>query len=107
MKGAITPHTDNLLSLLDRALKDEEYEVLSNAAFATGLLIEHSTSDLSRHLGHILQTLHPLFIIPPNPTSARQNAKDNAAGAVGRMIIRYATFIPLDQVRPVFLCALP
>lgn len=107
MKGAITPHTDNLLNLLDRALKDEEYEVLSNAAFAIGLLIEHSTIDLSRHLGHILQTLHPLFILPPDPTSARQNAKDNAAGAVGRIIIRYASSIPLEQVLPVFLGALP
>jgi HEAT repeat protein len=107
MKGAITPHTDNLLNLLDRALKDEDYEVLSNAAFATGLLIEHSTIDISQHLGHILQTLHPLFIIPPDPTTARQNAKDNAAGAVGRIIIRYAAFIPLEQVLPIFLGALP
>jgi hypothetical protein len=107
MKGAITPHTDNILNILDRALKDEEYDVISNAAFAIGLLIEHSTIDLSRHLGLILQALHPLFILPPNPTNARQNAKDNASGAVGRIIIRYASFIPLDQVLPVFLGALP
>ena len=107
MKGAITPYTENLLNLLDRALKDEEYEVLSNAAFAIGLLAEHSTVDLSQHLGHILQVLHPLFMLPSNPTTARQNAKDNAAGAVGRIIIRHASFIPLEQVLPVFLGALP
>lgn len=107
MKGAISPHTDKLLSLLDRALTDEEYEVLSNAAFAIGLLIEHSTIDLSQHLGHILQALHRLFILPSNATAAQQNAKDNAAGAVGRIIIRYANFIPLEQVLPVFLGALP
>jgi len=107
LKGAVTPHTDILLNLFDRALKDPEGEVLSNAAFATGLLVEYSEADLTQHLSHILQILHPLFIVPPNPPVARLNAKDNAAGAVARIIIRYSSSIPLDQILPIFLGALP
>ena len=107
MKGAITPHTEALLTLLDRALKDEESEVLSNAAFAIGILIEYSEANLAAHLGHILQALHPLFVVALNAPAPRLNAKDNAAGAVARIIIRYPNAIPLDQVLPVFLSALP
>lgn len=107
MKEAITPHTETLLSLLDRALKDEESEVLSNAAFAIGILIEYSEANLTAHLGPILQALHPLFVVLPNAPAPRLNAKDNAAGAVARIIIRYSNAIPLDQVLPVFLGALP
>lgn len=107
MKEAVTPHTDVLLNLFDRALRDSESEVLSNAAFAIGLLVEFSQADLTQHLSHILQALHPLFIVPPDSPAAQFNAKDNAAGAVGRIIIRYSNSIPLDQVLPVFLGALP
>ncbi|KAF9525156.1 armadillo-type protein [Crepidotus variabilis] len=108
LKGAITPHTDALLDIFFRALKDDENEVLSNAAFAIGLLIEHSEVDLSSHLGTILQALHPLFInIPEGAPSARLNAKDNATGAVARILEKYTTTIPLDQVLPIFVGALP
>ncbi|KAJ3515528.1 hypothetical protein NLJ89_g1707 [Agrocybe chaxingu] len=108
MKGAITPHTEPLLELFFRALADDNNEVLSNAAFATGLLIECSEIDLSQQLGHILARLHPIFVdIPQDAPATRLNAKDNAAGAVGRILVRYSDKVPLDQVLPVFINALP
>ena len=45
MKAAISPSTQPLLELFYQALSDEADEVKSNAAFATGLLVEHSTVD--------------------------------------------------------------
>jgi len=108
MKSAITPHTETLLELFHRALSDPEYEVLSNAAFATGLLVEYSDVDLSPQLGHVLQVLHPLFInIPQDAPVTRLTAKDNATGAVGRIILRYSNSVPLQQVLPIFISALP
>ncbi|KAJ3571829.1 hypothetical protein NP233_g3504 [Leucocoprinus birnbaumii] len=107
MKGAVTPSTEPLLELFYKALSDPEPEVLSNAAFATGLLVENSEKDLSPQYLHLLGALRPLFDVTPDSPPARLNAKDNAAGAVARLIMRNTTAIPLDQVLPTFISALP
>ena len=93
---------------MNTALGDTDAEVQSNAAFATGLLIENSQQDLSPQYMPILGKLKPLFdVVPTTSPSARLSAKDNAAGAVGRMIVKNTGALPLDQVLPVFLGALP
>uniref|UniRef100_A0A0W0GA03 Importin N-terminal domain-containing protein n=1 Tax=Moniliophthora roreri TaxID=221103 RepID=A0A0W0GA03_MONRR len=107
MKSAVTPLTEPLLELFYKALSDPDAEVLSNAAFAVGLLIEHSEVDLSPQYIHLLGALRPLFDVSPDLPPARLNAKDNAAGAVARMIVRNTGAVPLDQVLPVFINALP
>ena len=107
MKGAITPHTQPLLELLYLALGDSESTVLSDAAFALGLLIENSQADLSHQYLQLLGALRPIFDVTPDSPAVKLNAKDNAAGAVGRLIIRNTAAIPLDQVLPVFINALP
>ena len=107
MKSAITPWTQPLMDLFFRALSDEEPEVQCNAAFASGLLIEHSEVDLSPQYMHILTALRPIFEVPEDAPSARFNARDNAVGAVARIIVKNTTAIPLDQVLPVFINALP
>jgi hypothetical protein len=107
MKSAITPYTQQLMELFFRALGDNENEVLSNAAFATGLLVEYSEIDLSAQYFQVLGALRPLFNVPADAPSARLNAKDNAAGAVARIIIRNTAAVPLDQVLPIFVEALP
>ncbi|KAF6761661.1 armadillo-type protein [Ephemerocybe angulata] len=107
MKGAITPHTIPLAELFHKALEDDEPEVLSNAAFAVGLLVENTDVDLSSQFGVILSALQPLFQVDDNSSGARLNAKDNATGAVARLIVRNVNALPLDQVLPVFISALP
>jgi importin-4 len=107
MKGAVTPSTEPLLDLLYSALGDEDDEVRSNAAYATGLLVEHSEKDLSPQYLILLSALRPLFGVAPDAPSARINAQDNAAGAVARLILRNTAAVPLDQVLPVFIEALP
>lgn len=107
MKTGVTPHSEILLDLFYRALNDAEPEVLTNAAFAVGLLVEHSEVDLSSQYLHILTALRPLFDVAPDAPSARLNAKDNATGAVARLIIKKAAALPLGDVLPVFLGALP
>ncbi|KAH8108280.1 ARM repeat-containing protein [Phellopilus nigrolimitatus] len=107
MKEAITPSTEPLLSLFYQALSDEDAEVYSNAAFAVGLLVEHSAQDLSPQYQPLLTALHPHFSVPPNSIPAKYNARDNAAGAVARMIVRNAAAIPLADVLPLIIDALP
>jgi hypothetical protein len=107
MKEAITPWTEPMLELFYRGLSDGDAEVMSNAAFAAGMLVEHSATDLSPQFNAVLGALHPLFVVPEGASPARHAAKDNAAGAVGRLIVRNAAALPLDKVLPIFLGALP
>ena len=103
MKNAITPWTQFLMDLFFTALSDNEPEVQCNAAFASGLLIEHSDMDLSPQYLQILTALRPIFVVAPDAPAAKFNARDNAVGAVVRMIV---AAVPLDQVLPVFFDAL-
>ncbi|KAM6496954.1 ARM repeat-containing protein [Amanita muscaria] len=107
MKGAITAQTELLLDLFFSALSDSEAEVQSNAAFATGMLVENSDMDLSPQYLHILSALRPLFNVTPESSAAHLNAKDNAAGTVARLIIKNPNAVPFDQVMPIFISALP
>ena len=103
----MTPHTEFLLELFYRALGDSEAEVQSNACFAVGLLVEHSAVNLTPQYLTLLSALRPFFDVTPDTPRARLNARDNAAGAVARLIYRNYAAVPLDQVLPVFVAALP
>ncbi len=107
MKSAITPQTEPLLELFYRALGDPDAEVQTNAAFASGLLVEHSDLDLSTHYLHLLAAYRPLFTITHDAPSAKLNARDNAVGAVARLIVKNTAAVPLDQVLVVLFDALP
>ena len=107
MKGAITPSTKPLLELLWRAVGDPDAEVQSNATFATGLLVENSKQDLSPQYIALLGALQPLFDLPADASAPRLNARGNACGAVARLILRNANAVPLPQVLPVLIGALP
>ncbi|KAI0782615.1 ARM repeat-containing protein [Abortiporus biennis] len=107
MKNAVTPHTEALLELFYRALSDPEAEVQTNAAFASGLLVEHSDMDLSAQYLHLLTALRPMFTVEADAPAARFNARDNAVGAVARLIVKNTAAVPLDSVLPIFFDALP
>ena len=78
----------------------------SNAAFAIGSLIWNTQTDLSSQYMSVLGALHPLFATAADGTR-KENAQDNAAGAVARMILKNTSAVPLEQVLPIFLQALP
>jgi hypothetical protein len=98
MEAAVTPFTDSLFPLFLRALADPEAEVQSNAAFAMGSLIYRSQTDLSSQHLTVLGALHPLFN-PAADSTRKDNARDNACGAVARMMLKNIAAVPLDQVR--------
>ncbi|KAJ7180608.1 armadillo-type protein [Mycena filopes] len=106
-KAPLLPSTEPLLELCHKALSDPEADVLSNAAFAVGLLVENSELDLTAQYLQLLGALRPLFNVQPDAAANALNAKDNAAGAVARMILRNVAAVPLDQVLPILIAALP
>ncbi|KAJ7508279.1 armadillo-type protein [Mycena galericulata] len=106
MKGAITPFTEPLLRLCYRALSDPDAKVLSHAAFAVGLLVENSDIDLSTQYLQLLAALRPLFNVMLDSPDAME-ARDHAAGAVARLIVRNVAAVPLPQVLPILVAALP
>jgi hypothetical protein len=58
---------------------------------------------VSSHFEHILAGLHPLFSLPQELL----HVQDNASSAVARMIMAAADALPMDQIFPIFLGALP
>jgi hypothetical protein len=97
--SAVSPFTEDVLTLGVKATKDDDVEVRSNAAFFLGLLAYWTTVDISSQYLSILKCLQPLFIVPNDASREKsKRAKDNAAGAVARMILKNKAALPLDQV---------
>ncbi|EPQ31230.1 uncharacterized protein PFL1_01415 [Pseudozyma flocculosa PF-1] len=107
MKQAITPFTQDVLSLLSRALSDEEASVRSNAVFASGVLIENSETDLSSHFPALLSAIRPFFDKADGESDEVKTARDNACGCLARMIIKNNDALPLDQALPTLFSSLP
>jgi len=93
--------------LVYAALADTDAEVHSNAAYAAGRLVEFSENDLSSRYLQILTALRPHFTVAPEAPVAKFNARDNAAGAVARLILKNTAAVPLDQVLPGLVTILP
>ncbi|KAK3844617.1 MAG: armadillo-type protein [Linnemannia gamsii] len=102
MSDGITEFTEQLFPLVVKGLSDEEEEVRSNAAFAIGALCQNTTIDLSSQYPALLSALYPLF-----QGQDLSNVTDNACGAVARMIMKHPNVVPVEQVLPVFVQALP
>ncbi|KAF9423604.1 hypothetical protein BGZ94_008252 [Podila epigama] len=102
LKEGVTEFTEQLFTLFVKALGDEEDEVRSNAAFAIGILVQNTTIDVSSQYPALLTAVYPLF-----QNQEMVNVTDNACGAVARMIMAHPNAVPLDQVLPVFVGALP
>jgi hypothetical protein len=107
LKGGVTQFTQPLLEVISRGLQDEEADVRSNSAFAAGVLIQNSEQDLSQHFPAVLGVLQNFFTVPEHSAPAVYTARDNAAGALGRMVVKNAAALPLDQVVSALASVMP
>lgn len=107
LKGGVTQFTQPLLEIISRGLRDSEPDVRSNAAFAAGVLIEHSEMDLGSQYVALLQVLSSYFDAPEHSAPAVYNARDNAAGSISRMITKNVSAVPLEQALPLIFSVLP
>ncbi|KAJ1891869.1 hypothetical protein LPJ66_006676, partial [Kickxella alabastrina] len=103
MGPSVTKYAEALFPIFMAGLHDEHPEVISNGAYGIGVLIESATIDATPYFGGILKALYPLIRAKENSN----NIRDNAAGCVARLILENADAIPLADVLPVWISALP
>ncbi|KAB1207042.1 putative importin subunit beta-4 [Morella rubra] len=103
MGPPIVDYIDRVMPMVLKELASSEATNRRNAAFCVGELCKNGGESTLKYFGDILRGLFPLF-----GESEPDNAvRDNAAGAVARMIMVHPESIPLNQVLPVFLKVLP
>ncbi|XP_054850863.1 importin-4 isoform X2 [Eublepharis macularius] len=99
---ATSPFVPRLLPLLMGAARDADKEVRSNAVFGLGVLAEHGGEAMYEHYPKLLGLLSNLIAQEQNNRVA-----DNVCGAVARMVMANPGGVPIGQVFPVLLRALP
>jgi hypothetical protein len=107
LKDGVTPFTESLLQVISRGLQDQEADVRSNSAFAAGVLIQNSSADLAPHFPALLGVLHPFFQITEPTLQPVLNARDNAAGALARMVIKNSAALPVEDVFNAIVSVMP
>ncbi|CAL9197642.1 unnamed protein product [Musa hybrid cultivar] len=103
MGAPISTYVDRVMPLILKELGSSEATNRRNAAFCVGEFCKNGGAATLKYYGDILRTLYPLF----SDSEADDAVCDNAAGAVARMIMVQPQSIPLNQVLPVLLKALP
>jgi hypothetical protein len=90
-------------------LSDEDDNVKRNAAFCAGVSCEQLGTNVGSDYAGILPLLGNILARQDvgEVTESVGACKDNAAAAVARMIMASPAHVPLPQVLPVFLRALP
>ncbi|KHG04365.1 putative importin subunit beta-4 [Gossypium arboreum] len=103
MGAPIASYIDRLMPLVLKELASPSATNRRNAAFCAGELAKNGGETTLKYYNDILRGLYPLF----GESEPDDAVRDNAAGAVARMIMVHPQSIPLNQVLPVFLRVLP
>ncbi|PON33679.1 Coatomer beta subunit [Trema orientale] len=103
MGAPIAGYVDRVMPLVLKELASSDATNRRNAAFCVGELCRNGGDGTLKYYGDILRGLFPLF----GESEPDDAVRDNAAGAVARMIMVHPESIPLNQVLPVFLKVLP
>ncbi|KAM6554316.1 hypothetical protein CsatB_015078 [Cannabis sativa] len=103
MGAPIAGYVDRLMPLVLKELASSDPTNRRNAAFCVGELCKNGGDGALKYYGDVLRGLFPLF----GESEPDDAVRDNAAGAVARMIMVHPESIPLNQVLPFFLKALP
>lgn len=103
MGTPIGSYVDRIMPLVLKELISSEATNRRNAAFCVGELCKNGGEPTLKYYGDILRTIYPLF----GESEPDDAVRDNAAGAIARMIMVHPESIPLNQVLPVFLKVLP
>ncbi|KAL7119547.1 hypothetical protein ACP275_02G069900 [Erythranthe tilingii] len=103
MGAPIAGYVDAVMQLVLKELGSPDATNRRNAAFCAGEMCKNGGDSVLKYYTDVLSRLHPLF----GESEPDNAARDNAAGAVARMIMAHPDSIPLGQVLPVLLQVLP
>ncbi len=95
------------LPAVQAGLADEDHNVKRNAAFCAGVCCEGLGDSFAADYAQILPAIGQLFSIDPSISDTSAAAVDNASACVCRMIMASPANVPIAQVLPVVLQALP
>jgi len=106
--GDVAAHWDSLfLPAVLAGLADPDDNVKRNAAFCAGVCCEGLGDRIADKYPQLLQSISPLFTVDTSKGEASAACVDNAAASIARMIMACPNQVPLAQVLPVLLKALP
>ena len=106
--SGIAPHWSSVFYPAAVAgLQDSDDSVRRNAAFCIGVSCEGLGESVTSQYGEMLQHLSPLFGVDVTESDTAAACVDNASAAIARMIKTSPSHVPLAQVLPVLLKALP
>jgi hypothetical protein len=103
-EGNIAQYLPTIMPACIKGISDSAGTVRRNAAFCVGVACENAGEAAAAHYPAILRGLQPLFQTPEGEDEA---IADNAAAALARMIMSSPASLPLEQVLPVLLNAMP
>ncbi|XP_052205712.1 uncharacterized protein LOC127810332 [Diospyros lotus] len=103
MGAPVAAYIDAVMPIVLKELASSEATNRRNAAFCVGELCKNGGDSSLKYYSDVLRALFPLF----GESEPDDAVRDNAAGAVARMIMVHPESIPLNQVLPVFLKVLP
>lgn len=98
----VSAFVPQILPMLLKLTSDEDSDVRNNSLYGLGELALHGKNAVSSYYNDILKVLGDTVM---NESNAR--VRDNAIGAIARLIIADYTLLPLDAVFPLFINALP
>ena len=102
-------YLEAVMPVIHAGLSDANENCRRNGAYCIGILVEKSEKALVPHFLHFLQWLHPVCVRKNSEKSDYVGGADidNAVSAVAKMIHVAPEAVPLAQVLPVMLNALP
>ncbi|KAI3702096.1 hypothetical protein L6452_27769 [Arctium lappa] len=103
MGAPIAVYVDGVMPLVLKELASSSATNRRNAAFCVGELCKNGGVSSLKYFADALRGLYPLF----GESEPDDAVRDNAAGAVARMIMAHQESVPLNQVLPVFVKVLP
>ncbi|KAI3675918.1 hypothetical protein L1987_85514 [Smallanthus sonchifolius] len=103
MGAPISGYVNPLMPFVLKELASPSATNRRNAAFCVGELCQNGGDCSLKYFDDALHCLYPLF----EESEPDDAVRDNAAGAVARMIMAHQHSIPLNQVLPMLLKVLP
>ncbi|KAG5193038.1 armadillo-type protein [Tribonema minus] len=105
--GPVGPrYVPSVMPAVRKGLKDSDSRVVRNTCFCAGVLAEGAGESITPHVLELLQLLAPIFQ-KAGKGSTEGGLLDNAAAAVARIVMAAPGAVPMEQVLPALLSALP
>ena len=102
LEAAAAPFCAQLLPIALRHSADDDATCRQNATFCLGVLGHFCPAEVLGHMQQLLTALQPRLAEEEEPP-----VRDNAIGALGRLILAHTTALPLDAIVPACLARLP